>query len=98
MIRLWNKLVTKDETRICNRVFHWDYSTPTNSWSSDVKVILSCIGLEDKFHSKEPSGLSEVNNKHVSKTNRVWKDNVVKFPKLRTYKLFKSDYCRESYV
>ena len=52
MIRYWNKLLSMDDTRICKRVFNWDYEKCMNNWSSEVKNIMSVIGLESNFITK----------------------------------------------
>ena len=48
ILRYWNRLVNMDESRICKKVFLWDYNI-YNNWSSEVKDIMTKIGLTRKF-------------------------------------------------
>lgn len=50
IVRLWNKLIRMDDSRVCKQVFNWDPERCLNNWSWDVKLILSHIDLEDYFH------------------------------------------------
>ncbi len=40
MIRLWNRLVNMEDSRITKRIFNWDYELLCNNWSSEVKHIV----------------------------------------------------------
>ena len=98
MIRLWKKLVTMDEHRICKRVFNWDFHKCKNNWSSEVYAVLNFTGLTDEFDSKIPCVLSDVRKILYEKYSVEWKNDLVNYPKLRTYRLIKFEFECEKYV
>ena len=52
MLRLWNRLVNMDVHRLTKHIFEWDYNINRNSWSSDIKKVLTEIDCTDKFYLK----------------------------------------------
>ena len=40
-----------DDNRLTKKVFHFDDTKCVNNWSSDVKQILSTLGIIDRFHA-----------------------------------------------
>ena len=77
MLRLWNRLIKMDSSRITKKVFLWDYEKCTANWLNDIREILGLINMQNHFTSKTP-----VNNKHVKelfmvKTENDWKLVVV---------------------
>ncbi|CAG2247352.1 HARBI1 [Mytilus edulis] len=49
MVRYWNRLMDMDNSRLCKRVFLWDYELSTNNWSTSVRTIMSLVGMDDNF-------------------------------------------------
>ena len=50
MIRMWDRLVNTDNSRLTKRVFLWDYNQP-HGWCSDMKKIFSSIGLNNLYET-----------------------------------------------
>lgn len=61
-----------------------------------MKLILSHIDLEDYFHKKQTFSL--VKDRLFMMCSTEWENSITNFPKLRTYKTFKSEYKCETYV
>jgi hypothetical protein len=49
ILRYWNQLMDMDNTRLCKKVFLWDYEISTNNWSSGVRTIMSLVGMAENF-------------------------------------------------
>ena len=50
MLRLWNKLITMDDSRFVKKIFNWDKQLK-RGWSKNVYVFRS-LNCEDFFHWK----------------------------------------------
>ena len=60
VLRYWNSLFAMDDSRLCKKVFLWDYEICTNNWSSEVKDIMSKNGLRRNFESKDKCIINNV--------------------------------------
>ena len=50
MLRLWNRLVSMENNRLTKKIFLYDLNrNASNSWCSEIKVILDKIGLIANF-------------------------------------------------
>ncbi|XP_060563130.1 uncharacterized protein LOC132722622 [Ruditapes philippinarum] len=58
MLRMWNRLVSLDDNRITKQVFNVDYSHCQNNWCSEMKDIMSKIGMNDNFINRQPINLA----------------------------------------
>lgn len=98
MVRFWNRIVNLDENRLPRKILDWDIRHPGNTWSSDLKSVLTSIDQVTAFDDK-----TEISTKlawaslHEIYCNE-WKTNVLSKPKLRTYIDFKPLYKAEDYV
>ena len=54
MLRYWNRLVNMDDSRTCKKIFLWDYNICHYNWSSEVKDIMTKIGVTRHFENKSP--------------------------------------------
>ena len=45
LLRLWNRLVCTNNTRLTKIVFEYDYNRTGKTWCSDIKTILGQVGL-----------------------------------------------------
>ncbi len=43
MIRFWNRIVSLDYSRLLRKLLEWDINCKGNTWSSDIKSLLSSI-------------------------------------------------------
>ena len=60
--------------------------------------MLGTIGLSDCFYNRRTIDLSLATAKTKELFTSQWRNSVAKTPKLRTYKLFKSDHTTDQYV
>ena len=103
MIRMWDRLVNMDDSRLTKRVFLWDYNQP-HGWCSDMKKIFSSIGLNNLYETISINGfstrslLSYAENKLKTDQFDKWNSDIINQPKLRTYVQIKNEYKCENYV
>ena len=57
MIRMWARLIRMDDNRLTKRVFLWDYNQQ-HGWCSELKKILSYIGLSNLYENISVNGFS----------------------------------------
>ena len=95
MLRLWNRLLTLENTRITIHVFDWEYSLHcSDSWSGDIKNILHLIGLNNHYVNR----LNNASSLLMHHMEDEWRVNVSLKPKLRSYTIFKNTFGTEEYV
>ena len=94
--------------RISRKVFLWDIDLSTrykNTWFNSLKTMLNNSGLSalinctnnhDTISTKYV--IESVKTKLVDTFKSEWTINVQNMPKLRTYKLLKTEFCTEPYV
>ena len=98
ILRLWNRLVKMNNSRITKKVFLFDYSYNTKSWCSDVKSILTSVNMENIYKDKLTCDVNIIERLLLSKHNETWLKGIHNVAKLRTYVTFKTEYCCENYV
>ena len=100
MIRLWNRLILMNDERLTKKVFNADLELHNSSknWSFEIKQVMNDIGLSDQFESKSVINLSKVDEHLNVFYTRKWQEDVQHVPKLRTYRVFKSEFKTEEYV
>ena len=98
MLRYWNRLVNMDDSRICKKVFLWDYNICHNNWSSEVRDIMTKIGIIRQFQSRSSCNLTDVKVSLQDLYARSWPAKTLSVPKLRSYVTYKTTYCPEKYV
>ena len=99
MIRMWNKLIVMDDSRLTKRMFNYDYvQCQNNSWNFEVKSIFDKIDMTYSYETKETVDMCLVKQKLFSYYAESWPDKVRNTPKLRTYRQLKTSYETETYV
>ncbi len=88
MIRLWNKFINIDESRITKRVFNLDYLICKN-WSLELKNILYSAGLNDIYDNTNICNIDEAKCICANLRNAGWKKLILTKTKLQTYDTFK---------
>lgn len=103
MIRLWDRLTSMDDRRLTKRVFIWDHAH-AHGWCSDIKTLFRQLNISDLYDNRS-MGLYSLHGllQYAETTLRdievaQWKIDLHNQPKLRTYRLFKSEYTCENYV
>ena len=97
-LRLWNKLILMDDSRITKHVFNYDYQICKNNWNSKIKKLLTDINMQEYFENKMTINLTYVRNVLLEKEIANWKQQTQSKAKLRTYRGFKTEWQPEPYV
>jgi hypothetical protein len=87
-----------NNTRLCKTVFLWDYEISTNNWSFGVRTIMSLVDMAEHFQQMLKCDINSARNRPLDSYSTEWYTNLLKFPKLRTYRTFKTSFSTESYV
>ena len=103
MTRLWHRLISMDVERITHKVFLWDTnSCKRGTWSYDIKQVFADINRLQLYSNRQSFDLHTI-LRHAETVlmeaeKHKWNVDLDKQSKLRTYKLFKSDFKSEDYV
>ena len=97
MVRLWNRCLNMNVNRLTRKVFIWDLQT-NQGWGKEIKSVFHKLGLINYFNNRIPCNTELVKEKIRSVMEEQWKEEIENKPKLRTYKLFKSEFQIEDYV
>ena len=81
-----------DDSRICKKIFLWDYSICANNWCSEIKGIINKLGLIAKFYNLECCDIGTCKLLLHDISARDWSEKTVTVPKLRTYITFTTSY------
>ena len=106
VIRLSCRLIKMPAERLTKRIFLWDYELSLNghrNWSSYVKTLLQATNnthlYENIFLPLDTDSLLKSCRKNLQSSEAEnWQIDLQKYPKLRTYKCFKSTFGTENYV
>ena len=99
VFRLWNRLLTLDDSRITKRIFLWDKQLCRDNWCSKLESILNNFGYnEEIFDDNLIIDIPTAKLKTVEINKERFDIEIESKPKLRTYKLFKSDFSTEEYI
>jgi hypothetical protein len=98
MLRLWNRLVSFEDSRIVKKIFLWDWQQSNINWCSEIKSIMETINMSEHFVNKTKINLKIAESVLNSKAYVSWKNELYNKPKLRTYITFKENFKTENYV
>ena len=98
MLRFWNRLINMDNSRLCKKVFLWDYNICTNNWSAEIKDIMNKLGFIRQFEHLECCDVVGSKTGLHDMYASEWSQKILITPKLRTYVTFKNSYAVEKYV
>ena len=99
ILSFWNRMIEMNENRLTKIIFEWDYHLQRNNWSCDTKNIFAKCNLASKFERKEKCSVSDmISLLFFDDYKDNWAMKVQQKPKLRTYKLFKTDFNPEKYL
>ncbi len=98
MVCLWNIIINLDPQRLHIKVLEWEIHCNGNTWSSNLKSILSSMDLSKAFNTRNiVCTRAAWSSLHEIYCNQCQQD-VLDKPKLRTYVNFKVSYNVEDYV
>ena len=98
MIRLWNSLIKMPETRLTHKIFLWDKSILRNNWSQNIKHLFTTLQKPAAFDNLQNFNINSAWALFHDKFCNTWHKDIQVKPKLRTYKLFKTNFGPEPYV
>ena len=107
MVRLWCRLIRMDDIRLTKRLFITDlYNCKFNNmknWCYELQCIFEQTNQMYLFETettnfKLQSVLNVTKERLLEHYKNQWYENLNNYPKLRTYKLFKSEFELEKYV
>jgi len=87
-----------ENTRIPKRLLLWEMDLRGHNWASEVKNLLLDIGKEGNYYNLQLVNLEELKQIWIKKDLELWKSEVVKMPKLRSYVQFKKEYSPEPFI
>ena len=86
MLRLWNRLVGMENNRLTKKIFLYDLNrNASNSWCSEIKVILDKIGLIANFLNRQTCDINVCEKLLLNSHCTDWANKIKDIPKLRTY-------------
>ncbi len=98
MCRMWNRFLAMDDNRINKQIFIQDYTSNVMNWCKDFQTVCTSLELNDAFENLCPIDMDLFRTKLNDYAVEKWKISVLSKPKLRTYRLFKTDLAPEPYV
>ena len=92
VLRLYNRLVTMPTDRLTRQAFEMDLLLENNgNWCSDLKEILCTLNKEHTLVNRETINLSYALEIFFEKMNEHFQNEIQNKPKLRSFKLYKSN-------
>ena len=101
ILRLWYRLDKMQNSRLTKRIYLWDKCSKANNWSRDCKRVLQEANLFDMWDNNT---LALKDLLQLAKSNlmdleiKKWQKDLFSQNKLRTYRLYKTEYGSENYV
>ncbi len=98
MCRTWNRFLAMEDDRINKQIFIQDYTSNVPNWCKDFQYVCTSLEFNDAFENLRTIDMDLFGRKLEDFAAEKWKLSLLSKPKLRTYKLFKTDLVPESYV
>jgi hypothetical protein len=105
-LKYWNKILNMNNNRMTKKIYNENRRTHELSgeknWSSYTHTLLSKYNLESYWKDNlpiQPNEWERIVHKNIhTHEETTWKENMMKKPKLRTYRLIKRTLQRERYL
>ena len=88
-VRLWNRLVQMDSSRLTKKIFEWDWLIRRNNWSSDICSTFLKLDSHTHFYNQDQFDFKALKERVWELAQEEWRTSVKSFPKLRSYIKFK---------
>jgi len=98
MMKFWNRLVKMPSTRLTKKIFLWDALETDGNWTREIKEICNLLQINNVVNNLEECDINAFTNSLQTYNNSIWKRDIVKKPKIRTYIKFKEDIGSEAYL
>ena len=97
MLRLWNRLLKLDQSRLPKKIFEAEYKNG-GYWCKTISNILTELNMNHLYENKLLCDLGVCEKKLFDLCKAEWSKRILKKPKLRSYCCWKKDYNTEPYV
>jgi hypothetical protein len=98
ILRLWNRLININHSRLTYKIFMWDKSLCSKNWSKSVFEIMTMCNIVENFELHLPVSINYVRNSLCEQNRSEWRNELQEVSKLRSYCLFKDSYGCEPYL
>ena len=104
VLRWWGKLVKMDRNRLCYKIYNYrrNHLREKGCWCKIVRDLLIDLNIGDIWISEEIGDLTAWGENVKSRVSaweaRSWKERILGKPKLRVYRLLKTDLKFEEYL
>ena len=107
MVKMWARILRMEPSRYPKIVYKWGMNmNKRNTWYSELRSILLQCDLEDllnlldfeELHGGHTVLIENVKVKLMSDWNTEWEVKLNRSLKLRTYRMFKTEYKEEAYL
>ena len=101
MLRLWNRLIAMENSRLTKKLFNYVYSVTTDTsatWCNDIMKIFIFIDLKSSYENLLPVNIDSCKSLLIGKQKETWLAAVRGKPKLRFYAQFKTTFQAEKFV
>ena len=101
-LRLWNRLVDMDNSRITKKIFNWDLNEHKGSNKSNfcaqVKQVMSEIGIKESYQRVEQVDLDLAKQQISDGSKQKWSKDIDNYAKLDLLKQIKPHFGTENYL
>ena len=97
-LRFWNRMIAMNDNRLTKHAFINDHTLSRRNWCSDVKYIFDLLDMNPVFDSLAVCPVTDAMATLARIDNQDWKRQILTKPKLRTYRIFKTELETELYV
>ena len=98
ILKFWNRLMHMNRSRLTKKVFNWDKDSRAPTWCNDIAEMLDTLNLRNVYTNCLCIDVNFAQDSLLSIHKNEWVNCILDSPKLRTYKMFKSNYDTECYV
>lgn len=98
MLKLWNRLLALDESRLPKIILNWDIAKYNNNFSTDIECIADMIDLQELVFTKSNCDISAAKDILLTLMSNEWLKKANLKPKLRHYVTFKKDFSTAHYL
>ena len=104
IIKYWSRLLKLDKNKLVKKAYNTLYSLHNSgfqTWVSQIEQILNINNLQKFWVDQLPLDDHDLKNLNISlqvKFTQNWEENIDKFPILRFYKKFKTNFVIEPYL
>ncbi len=69
ILRLWNRLIHMDDSRLTKKVYLYDYNLCKENWCHEMKLIFGKVEQLDVFNNKRICNIEQTQMKNINVVN-----------------------------